>query len=136
MIKTITSSTIFEIYVSTPPPVITETRYRRDAYNLTIIGFNADDTPFDFNVFDSFECQVKSTKEDSTPLYTFESSEIVLGKTDITQSEYDELNLSSALALDLSLEYTNVFLDVRAVIGNEKLTIVSNKIKIQTDVSR
>lgn len=111
--------------------------YRGDFLSITIIMTNSDGTPFDFSVFNSFESKLRVQDPRNTEiLYTLLPGDFVLGKTDSGNTEFDELHVTSTLALEFEEFYKTVWMDVQGLIGDEVYTFAKFKLQIEPDVTR
>ena len=137
MIKEKISDTIYHLYVNKYPDTVETKQYRGDYFTFTIVGFNYDDSPFDFSIYDTLNAQIRiEDPRNKTINYTFLPEEIVLGKTDVQQDESDELHAISENALDFDKFYTKAWLDIQGVLNGEIKTFLKIKILIEPDVTR
>lgn len=139
------SYNVYEIYPSSFPDKIKIKVYRGDVFSLTLIGFNeADDSPFDFGSYDPetnfFSASIKLGKDydDLGESYTFKADEFVLGKTDIANSEFDELHIVSKNALNFNLteSYTKAWFDVERTFNGERQTFIKALLVIELDITK
>lgn len=139
------SYNVYEIYPFSFPDKIKIKVYRGDVFSLTLIGFNeADDSPFDFGSYDPetnfFSASIKLGKDydDLGESYTFTSNEFVLGKTDIANSEFDELHIVSKNALNFNLteSYTKAWFDVERTFNGERQTLIKALLVIELDITK
>ena len=140
MIKKKISEDVQEIYVEKYPDRIRKKVYRGDLFSHSIIGFNFDDSPFDFSVYDSFKASIRWKEEytDEDSIYTFTDNEIILGKTDVNSPIFDELHIVSKKAIDLPITGTreDAFFDIEGSFSGEIKSFMKIKLRIETDITR
>lgn len=136
-IKQKISESIYEIYVERFPDVVEDVRYRGDYFSFTLKGFNQDDTPFDFSIYDSFRAQLRVGNPNNRNVqYEFDESEFLLGKIDEQDEEFGELHVISEQAMDLDRPYPNVWFDVHGILNGEIKTFIKVNFNIDPDVTK
>lgn len=153
MIKEKYTSRLYDIYPTSPPDTVETSAYRGDYFTFTVIGYNEDDTPFDFSIFSDFKAQIRvADPRNPSHIYDFEWStenrpgdEFVLGKKTLEQDEYDTLSIITDKGFTTDCPYPLVWLDVEAITAYtimnekevyEKNTLIKVKINLESDVTR
>jgi len=139
-IKNKVSDSVYEIYVESYPDKSKRKVYRGDYFTHTLIGFNNDDSPFDFSVYDIFKAQLRFKQPfgDDTPDHEFSDSDFVLGKKNSTSSIKDELHLTSEDAMDVMMDskYKQAWLDIQGDLNGEIKTFIKMRLRIETDITK
>jgi hypothetical protein len=140
MIKDKVSDSVYEIYVESYPEKITREVYRGDYLTHTLIGFNNDDSPFDFSIYNEINASLRlyTPLTTGSPTHDFSDSEIVLGKKNSTSSIKDELHLTSGSALDIPVSRNRVdgWIDIEGVLNGETKSFIQIKLQINIDITR
>lgn len=141
-IKEKISNNHYHIYVEGRPDSVTQFIHLGDYYTFTLVGFNYDDSPFDFGVYDEFNSQVRLiTPYNSTVFYEFPDSAFVLGKSELNLDVFDELHVTDAdLTQNLSPYLNKAYMDIEGVLNTpdnkERKTFITIEMNIEVDITR
>lgn len=147
-IKNKISENIYEIYVEGYPDKISLKLYRGDYFSFTLIGFNYDDTPFDFSIYDSFKASIRigdqTGSDDEEYEFTYDDTDndnFVLGQSNNASGNIkDELHIiSNDVFSSINSVNDKIVLgwfDVEGSINSEIKTFIKARIAIEIDITR
>lgn len=133
------TNNVFKVTIGRPPRQIpVSPHYRGDMFSLTIIGVNQDDTPFDFDGLERAVMQFRVNPRGGNVVaeFTMDAGDIILGKTDSSQPEYDELHIYDPAGTKLKTNFKTLHADLELIIHGDKLTPVYFLQPIIYDVTR